>query len=194
MAYPVCLNLSGKTIVIFGGGAVAYRKLTGLLHEQAIVRVVAPEVDPRIVEVARAHENVRVVASAADPEHIENAHLVFAVTDSEMVNDQIAGVCHEKGIFVNNCMDSATSSFSGAAVYTDGDIQIAVNTGGRPGLSKKFLHTLINCLPENRSEWVRFYDTLRAEAKEKYPTSRERQKYIKSKFEAAWNRQKPWNL
>ena len=40
--YPVTLNLNGRRCLVVGGGAVALRKVEGLLDEGAKVSVVAP--------------------------------------------------------------------------------------------------------------------------------------------------------
>ncbi len=46
--YPVFLKLSGRPVLLVGGGPVAASKLDGLLAAGAVVTVIAPEIRPSI--------------------------------------------------------------------------------------------------------------------------------------------------
>src|SRR5262249_28178133 len=46
MTYPLMLDLTGRPVVIVGGGRVALRRAQGLLAAGALVHVIAPQVDP----------------------------------------------------------------------------------------------------------------------------------------------------
>jgi precorrin-2 dehydrogenase/sirohydrochlorin ferrochelatase len=46
--YPVGLRLAGHSCLVVGGGPVALSKVQGLLEADAVVTVVAPEIDPRL--------------------------------------------------------------------------------------------------------------------------------------------------
>ena len=46
--YPAFLRLTGRTVVLVGGGRVAEGKLQGLIAEGANVTVVAPEIRPEL--------------------------------------------------------------------------------------------------------------------------------------------------
>ena len=54
--YPVGLRLSGRRVVVLGGGSVAQRRLPALLAAGARVRLVAPEVTPAVEAMAAAGE------------------------------------------------------------------------------------------------------------------------------------------
>jgi siroheme synthase (precorrin-2 oxidase/ferrochelatase) len=47
-AYPLLLELTGRRVVVVGGGAVALRRVTALLAAGAAVEVVAPAVRPEL--------------------------------------------------------------------------------------------------------------------------------------------------
>ena len=47
-SYPIHLNLANRLCVVIGGGAVAVRKVRGLLEAGAIVRVVSPAFQPEL--------------------------------------------------------------------------------------------------------------------------------------------------
>ena len=48
--YPAFLRLSGRRVLVVGGGPVAAGKIAGLLAAGAVVDVVAPDVRPEIVQ------------------------------------------------------------------------------------------------------------------------------------------------
>ena len=50
MYYPIFVELSGRRVLVVGGGTVAARKIEGLLEAGALVTVVSPEAEPQIVQ------------------------------------------------------------------------------------------------------------------------------------------------
>ncbi|ECW8282090.1 bifunctional precorrin-2 dehydrogenase/sirohydrochlorin ferrochelatase, partial [Listeria monocytogenes] len=59
MKYPIMLDITGKKVVIIGGGKVALRKITGLLDAGADILVVGLKILPEIKAL-----DVRVVEEA----------------------------------------------------------------------------------------------------------------------------------
>ncbi len=52
---PIFYNISGKSCLVVGGGTIAVRKAELLLKAEGKVRVVAPEIDDRIRDMAASH-------------------------------------------------------------------------------------------------------------------------------------------
>src|SRR5689334_4224912 len=50
--YPVTLRMTGRRVLVVGGGAVATRRLSALLEAGALVDVVAPDASPDVREAA----------------------------------------------------------------------------------------------------------------------------------------------
>ena len=104
-AYPLMLDVTGRLVVIVGGGPVAVRKVKGLLDAGATrVRVVAPECH------ASMPAGVERVVAAYDAPHLDGASLVFASTDSADVNDRVARDAAERGIWVNRSDDGGVAN------------------------------------------------------------------------------------
>jgi len=127
--YPILLDVSERLIVIVGGGSVAVRKATGLLEAGATrVRVVAPEIDSRMPA------RVELIREPYRTEHLEDAQIVFAATNSPQVNNAVWRDCDKRGILVNQVDDPAASDFTTPAQLRRGPVTIAVSAGS-PALS-----------------------------------------------------------
>src|SRR4051812_47060021 len=95
-AYPLMLDVSGRLVVIVGGGAVAARKARGLIEAGATkVRMVSPIFHK---DVPAAVESI---AERYEARHLKGAGLAFAATDSPETNDAVVGDARRLGILVS---------------------------------------------------------------------------------------------
>lgn len=84
MKYPIMLDITGKRVVIIGGGKVALRKVKGLLHTRADILIVGLDVLPEIKEL-----QVQVKEEAYRAEHLIGAFLIFICTNNPEVNQMV---------------------------------------------------------------------------------------------------------
>jgi precorrin-2 dehydrogenase len=123
--YPIMLELADVQVLVVGGGRIAQRKVEGLLRAHAQVTVVAP----RIEEGTRALP-VRLVERAYEPSDLDHVRLVITATDQPAVNAAVAADATSRGIWVNSADDPDNCTFTLPAVARDGDVTVAVGTGG----------------------------------------------------------------
>lgn len=122
--YPLMLDVTDRLVVVIGGGAVAVRKVGGLLDAGARrIRVVAPAFHREMPDIVE-----RVVAMYAS-HHLDGARLVFGVSDSPAVNAQVARDAAERGIWVNRSDEGDKGDFSTPAKVRDGEVVITVSAG-----------------------------------------------------------------
>ncbi|MBC1548933.1 bifunctional precorrin-2 dehydrogenase/sirohydrochlorin ferrochelatase [Listeria sp. FSL L7-1434] len=132
MKYPIMLNITGKKVVIIGGGKVALRKITGLLDAGADILVVGLNVLPEIKSL-----NVQVVEEAYRAAHLESAFMIFICTDNPEVN-QLVLRDRAAGQLLNDTTDQANSDFFNMATVTKNELTIGISTGGgNPGYAKQ---------------------------------------------------------
>lgn len=124
--YPIFLDLSCRTVVVVGGGEVAWRKVESLGAAGARVRVVAPEIDSRIGVLAGPECRREPYTAAA----LEGATLAIAATDRPEVNSQVAADCRRLGILCNVVDVPEECDFIVPSVLQQGPLVIAVSTGG----------------------------------------------------------------
>ncbi len=127
--YPVNLVLQGRRVLVVGGGAVAARKVDGLLACGADVVVVAPVVSPAIHGLAaagrlRLHERPY---QAAD---LDDTWLAVTATDDRNVNRAVFEDGEARRIWVNAADDPGSCSFTLPSVVRQGPVMVTVATGG----------------------------------------------------------------
>jgi precorrin-2 dehydrogenase/sirohydrochlorin ferrochelatase len=140
--YPAFLDVRGRRCLVVGGGAVAERKVTGLLDAGARVRVVSPTLTPALTALAAAG----LVEHRARPfrrHDARGAALVVAATGAPAVDDAAAAAARRARALVNVVDRPAACDFILPSVLRRGDLQIAVSTGGRsPALAREIRRRL----------------------------------------------------
>lgn len=135
--YPLFLDISRRRCLVVGGGKVAERKIEKLLACGARVEVVGKVLTPALVALK---EIGRIVHHETDYEGalIRGAFLVIGATDNDAVNGRIAEDARALGILVNIVDEPARCDFILPSIVEQGDLSIAVSTGGKsPALGKK---------------------------------------------------------
>jgi uroporphyrin-III C-methyltransferase/precorrin-2 dehydrogenase/sirohydrochlorin ferrochelatase len=152
---PLFLNLSGRQVVLVGGGHVATAKLRQLLAAEAAVRVVALDVSREIRQAAMSPQRaVTLVHRAFEPDDLDGAWLVVAAATPD-VNRQVSEAAEARRIFVNAVDDPANASaFLSGVVRRDG-ITLAISTSGAaPALAALLREGLDALLPRDLASWV----------------------------------------
>ncbi len=123
-AYPLMLDVTDRLVVIIGGGAVAVRKVKGLLDAGGIrIRVISEEFRAEMPS-----EVERIVASY-EPSHLEGAQLVFAATDSAPVNERVVADARRRGVLVSRADDGEAGDFLTPARFQEGEVIVTVSAG-----------------------------------------------------------------
>jgi siroheme synthase-like protein len=167
--YPVVLRLSGRPVLVVGGGAVALRKASGLVAADAAVTVVSPELvvgfDALRVDVVR-----RPYASS----DIAGRQLVIAATNDPAVQQQVFDDCERAGVWVNSADDPDRCSFILPALVRRGPVIVAVSTQGRsPALAQQLRDRVAESLPEDLERRIDAAATRRREAHERGESTEE---------------------
>lgn len=125
LTYPVGLRLSGRRVVVVGGGHVAQRRVPQLVAAGARVHVVSPEVTPALDGMAAGRE---VVWHARDfvPTDLDEAWYVVAATDDDEVNEQVSTAAEERRIFCVRADDAGRASAWTPAVGRAAGVTVAV--------------------------------------------------------------------
>jgi siroheme synthase-like protein len=162
-AYPVVLRLSGRRVLVVGGGAVAARKVEGLLAVGATVTVVAPAVVAELRDAA-GRGDIVVVDRPYRAGDLDGSWLVLTATDDEATQQQVFDDAEAAGIWVNAADDPQRCSFFLPAVHRREPVLVSVSTQGTsPALASWLRDRLAAALPERLEELVAVLARRRAE-------------------------------
>ena len=179
MLYPVNLDLSGRLIVVVGGGTVAERKVRGLLAAEpsVSVRVIAPQLTESLHALA-ADESIDWRNECYVRGSLSGAFLVYAATDSPALNAEVAAEAKECGMLVNVIDDPDASSFQIPSSVRRGDFLLTASTGGgSPALARAIRMELEQLYPPSFGVWLERAAILRRELQEALPTSSARTEF-----------------
>ena len=127
--YPLFADLSGRPVLVVGGGVVGERKAAALLDAGARVTVGAPHLNPALQALA---EQGRITWRAGSYEDawLDDVWLVVAATDDPALHARIAVQAEARRLFVNVVDDAKLSSFHVPAVIDRAPLIIAISSGG----------------------------------------------------------------
>lgn len=163
---PLMLDLSGRKIVIFGGGSVGERKAE-LFCGCADTVVVSLDFSERLQEL-EASGQVRLskldLTAATDSklrEIVSGAFLVIPATSSSELNRKISNIAGESDILINQV--DALGSVVIPSVIKRGDLVIGISTlGHSPAVSKYTRKQIENVITPAYSDMIRLQDELRS--------------------------------
>ena len=180
--YPLYVDVSGREVLVVGGGAVAARKVLGLRDSGARITVVAPRACPAMDEAARdARANVlRRPYCAAD---MRDKWLAIAATDDPDLSRAVADDAAGARVFCNVVDRPDLCSFQVPATLRRGLLQVAVSTGGAsPALARRIRKQLEAAYGEAYGPLLDAMTELRRHFRDKYPDDRDRRKQLLESF------------
>ena len=156
-ALPAILHLTGRRVVVVGGGPVGRRKAHAALDAGAVVRVVAPEPRPAGFD----HPAAEWVAEPYAADHLAGAAVVFAAATPE-VNARVVRDAQARGVWVCSATDPDAGDFTLPAVGRCGGLTVAVGTGGAaPALARRVRDRLMAEFDATFAAWVELLDEVR---------------------------------
>ncbi|MGY1454910.1 uroporphyrinogen-III C-methyltransferase [Streptomyces sp. SS8] len=130
-AYPVGLRLTGRRVVVLGGGTVAQRRLPALLAAGADVLVIAPSATPSVEAMAEAGE-LRWERRAYRPGDLDGAWYAVVATDDAGANAAASAEAEERRVWCVRSDDAdAATAWTPATGRSEG-VTVAVLTGRDP--------------------------------------------------------------
>jgi uroporphyrin-III C-methyltransferase/precorrin-2 dehydrogenase/sirohydrochlorin ferrochelatase len=146
--FPAFLKLSGRRVVVVGGGPVAASKLAALQAAGAELVVVAPEVCDGI-----AASGVRIERREFQPADLDGAWFVVAAAPPG-VNRRVAEEAERRQVFVNAVDDPANASVYLGGVVRRGGVTLGISTdGAAPALAGLLREALDALLPQDLETW-----------------------------------------
>jgi precorrin-2 dehydrogenase/sirohydrochlorin ferrochelatase len=146
---PLMVDLSGKKVLIFGGGTVGARKAR-FFSPEAEVTVISRSFSPGCNELpVRTMELDLSGATDADLTRlIAGSFMVIAATPDAALNDRIGSSCHARGVLFNNA-SGETGDVLIPSVIRGKHFLLAISTHGESPAISRFLREYIqSSLPD----------------------------------------------
>lgn len=134
--FPLLMNIDYKKVVIVGGGHVARQKVEALLQTKALVTVISPKVTEKLQHYIN-EGFVTWKENTFTPADLDDAALVFAVTNDEEVNNAVEEATQHWQL-LSRADAKGRVDFINPAVVRRGDFVLTVSTSGAsPGLTRQ---------------------------------------------------------
>jgi len=127
--FPVFIDLSEKHVLVVGAGRIATRRLSTLADFAGKITVVAPDIHPDIIKLAK-ERNIEILQRTYRTSDLEEADIVIVATTNVPLNVEIAEVCKERGIPVNTSHDKSLCDFYFPGLVKKDNIVIGVTSSG----------------------------------------------------------------
>ena len=174
--YPIFVDLSGQPCLVVGGGRVAERKVASLLDAQARVSVISPTLTRQLGAWA-AELRINAEQRAYQSGDMHGFRLVFAATSDEDLHHRLAAEARTARVLLNVVDRPALCAFIVPAVVSQGDLRIAVSTGGAsPAMAKKIRHQLSADFGPEYAQALQLLARVRERVAEEQLSSQERQR------------------
>jgi precorrin-2 dehydrogenase / sirohydrochlorin ferrochelatase len=174
--YPALLDLRDARLLVVGGGAVAARKVETLVESGGRPDIVAPEL---AAPLAATVERLGLSWSerpyrSGDPRGYQ---LVVAATHRREVNALVAREAREHRAWVNVADDPGASTFHVPATVREGEVTVAVSTGGAsPLLAGRLRERIGAIVTPGLARAIERLRGARAEVQARWPDEEERRR------------------
>lgn len=174
---PLFFDLKKKPCLLVGGGTIALRKARLLISAQALVTVVAPEINDELAKlvVDNGGELINEIYTQA---HLNQKVLVISATDIESVNQQVAADCHALNLPVNVVDNPKLCSVIMPAIVDRSPLIIGITSGGEaPVLARIVRSKLESMFPGSWGAVAKLASKFRERVKQTFKDGEERRRF-----------------
>lgn len=159
--FPIFLAVTGRRVVLSGGGDAAMAKLRLLMKTEAHLTVIAAEIAPDIMRWA-SEGKLKTIARAMEPGDALCAALFYAANEDDAEDARVARIAHADGALVNIVDNLADSQFITPAIVDRDPVTVAIGTeGAAPVLARAIKADLEARLPRSLGVLARIGKTFR---------------------------------
>jgi len=152
--YPITLDVRGQRCLVVGAGAVALRKIKGLLAEDAQVTVVAPAAIEPVLRLADEGA-IALVRRAFVENDVEGCRLIVVATGNRAVDESVSAAAKQRGIWTNVADVPDLCDFHLPSVIRRGDFHLAIASAGKaPFATRRMRELLERKLGPDWGDWI----------------------------------------
>jgi len=180
---PLFHNLKGREVLVIGGGEIALRKARLLSEAGAVLRVVAPEVEPELSELVHKGGG-RTILRCYEPNDLAGCVLAIAATDDEPLNAQVSQDARALGMPVNVVDSPELCTVIFPAIVDRSPLMIAVSSGGdAPVLARLMRARIETWVPSVYGELAGLAKKFRSQVKARFADVQQRRVFWEEVFQ-----------
>ena len=168
---PIMLNLSGRTVVIIGGGEAAFKKARNVLPHCGAITVVASRFSSKMDKLPVKKVRMKIDSIFQLDGFLQDGSIVIIATDDISLNDRLERECRKRGMLFNR-VDRGDSPFIFPASFDIDGVVISVSTRGRSPSLSRYLSKLLQKDVRDYAVALPVLEKLRARVKLSTPGDR----------------------
>lgn len=175
--FPIFAQLSGKPVLVVGGGPVAERKAYSLLQAGALVTVGAPELTDTLLQWVE-DDRITWRNGRFEANWLDTVWLVIAATSDSKLNAEISRLADQARIWANVVDEPSYCSFHVPAIVDRSPVTIAISSGGHaPVLARRIREKLETLIDHSVGTLASLVGRYRKPIRQAYPTVSERRTF-----------------
>lgn len=162
--FPVFLKLEELSLLVIGGGNVAFEKLNSVLNNspQTKIKLVSIEISEAIRKIAEETETIQLHERAYSIKDIEEADLIISAVNSFETSEQIKEDAKSKGKLVNVADKPSLCDFYLGSVVKKGSVKIGISTNGKsPTIAKRLKEVINDLIPDEMEDVLENMQSIR---------------------------------
>ena len=176
--FPLFADLSGREVLVVGGGEVAQRKIEALLHAGAQVQVYARALNDTLAQ-WQAQGRLRRREGDFDPAWLDDVWLLVAATDDHAFNATLAAEAGSRRRLANVVDDAELSTFQIPAIVDREPLLVAISSGGAaPMLARRLREQLETQFDHALGDFARLFARYRPDIRHELPELAQRRRWF----------------
>lgn len=166
--FPVFLKLEELEVLLVGAGKVGLEKLNAILNNApaSSVTVVATEISNEVKELAAAHDRIKLIEKAFEPDDLEEKEIVIVAVNDKSVSNYIRVLSKQRKLLVNVADTPELCDFYLGSIVEKGNLKIAISTNGKsPTIAKRMKEQLNELIPDEIEGVIEQMHTIRQDLK-----------------------------
>ncbi|WP_292521223.1 bifunctional precorrin-2 dehydrogenase/sirohydrochlorin ferrochelatase [Methanoculleus sp.] len=175
---PLMLDLTGRRVLIFGGGDIGARKAAYFEHEAEVTvvsRAFSPHLDGLVIE--RQEADLSSLTDGALRDLLEGAFLAVAATPDPGLNNRIGRLCAGAGVLFNNAAGEPGDVII-PSVVRGSRYLVAISTRGKSPAVARYLRMRLETEYADLDRMIDLQDEVRSMLKETEPVQAERSRIL----------------
>ncbi|UKV12978.1 siroheme synthase [Thalassospiraceae bacterium SW-3-3] len=175
--FPAFVHVTGKKVIVLGGGEVAAGKLRLLLRSQADITVIAPELCTDIATMVDTGA-IRWEAAPFVDTMLNGAVMIFDAADDMHLTRRVKVAAKRRNILLNVVDKTEHCDFIVPAILDRAPVMVTISTGGcAPALARIIRQRLETTLPASMSQLASLARSARRRVAAHLPDNVARQRF-----------------